>query len=341
MTIEKKLLGVSPSGFKVDDVFSATAYTGNGGTQSIDNGLDLSSDGGLIWLVSRTPATPSQIVDTERGVTSVFDPLGQYTTASPTASGVTSFNLDGFSLGPTNSAKTNVSNRTYISWAWKKEPAFFDIQTYSGNSVSGRTISHDLDAPVDMIWVSAKTGLSYPGISVYHKGLTNDTDVLEWNRYAPRANATGWFNGTPPTSSVFTLGNDNRTNGSGKTYIAYLFGSVDGISKCGSYVGNGSNNGTRVIDCGFENGTRMVLFKRIDAGMQNSSYIIFDGARGINAGNDPFKYLDYAGNEVTNKDAIDSHSSGFIVNNVSGTWENETLLNVNNGKYVFYAIANA
>lgn len=38
------------SGGYVDDVFSAYTYTGNGSTQTINNGIDLAGKGGLVGL---------------------------------------------------------------------------------------------------------------------------------------------------------------------------------------------------------------------------------------------------------------------------------------------------
>ena len=33
----------------IEDVFSAYTYTGNGATQTITNGINLSAKGGLVW----------------------------------------------------------------------------------------------------------------------------------------------------------------------------------------------------------------------------------------------------------------------------------------------------
>ena len=37
----------------VDDVFSTFLYEGTGSTQSINNGIDISGEGGLVWLKRR------------------------------------------------------------------------------------------------------------------------------------------------------------------------------------------------------------------------------------------------------------------------------------------------
>ena len=52
--------------------------------------------------------------------------------------------------------------------------------------------------------------------------------------------------GTNPTTSVFYVNVDNRTNASGNNYIAYVFAEKKGFSKFGSYTGNGNADGTFV-----------------------------------------------------------------------------------------------
>ena len=52
----------------VDDVFSTFLYDGTGSTITVNNGLDLSGEGGLVWLKRRTTSIGNNIlVDTERG----------------------------------------------------------------------------------------------------------------------------------------------------------------------------------------------------------------------------------------------------------------------------------
>ena len=50
MTMAKKILGAASleeeSKLYVDDVFSTYLYTGNGSTQTINNGIDLAGEGG-------------------------------------------------------------------------------------------------------------------------------------------------------------------------------------------------------------------------------------------------------------------------------------------------------
>ena len=61
---------------------------------------------------------------------------------------------------------------------------------------------------------------------------------------------------------------------------------------------------------------------------------MWDSARGIVSGNDPYMQLNSASAEVTNTDYIDPLSSGFTITSNAGS-----DLNHNGGSYVFLAIA--
>ena len=136
------------------------------------------------------------------------------------------------------------------------------------------------------------------------------------------------MNSTAPTADVVTLSSSPDVNVSGGTYIAYLFSTLAGISRVGSYTGNGSS---QTIDCGFTTGARFILIKRTDS---TGDWYVWDSARGIVAGNDPHLSLNTTAAEVTTDDSVDAESSGFIVNQDAGT-----NVNVNTASYIFLAIA--
>jgi len=115
---------------------------------------------------------------------------------------------------------------------------------------------------------------------------------------------------------------------SGNTFIAYLFASVDGISKVGSYTGTGNDLN---VDCGFSAGARFILIKRTDS---SGDWYVWDSLRGIVAGNDPYLLLNTTAAQVTNTDYIDPLASGFTV-----TSSAPAALNASGGTYIFYAIA--
>jgi hypothetical protein len=127
---------------------------------------------------------------------------------------------------------------------------------------------------------------------------------------------------------VFTIGTAFATNNSGDTYVAYLFATCAGVSKVGSYTGNGSS---QTIACGFTAGSRFVLIKRTDS---TGDWYVWDSARGIVAGNDPHLSLNDAAAEVTTDDSVDTDNSGFIVNQDAAT-----NVNVTSATYIFLAIA--
>ena len=57
-------------------------------------------------------------------------------------------------------------------------------------------------------------------------------------------------------------GDSDGLNDSGETYIAYLFSSVEGFSKVGTYEGIGGTNGP-FVDCGFK--PSLVIIKNVDS----------------------------------------------------------------------------
>ena len=125
------------------------------------------------------------------------------------------------------------------------------------------------------------------------------------------------------------MGTDNATNGNTYNYIAYLFASLDGISKVGSYSGTGNNLS---VNCGFAAGARFVLIKRTDS---SGDWWLFDTTRGIvSSGNDPALRLNLTNAEVTSTDYLEPNSNGFTVTSTAGAG-----LNANGGTYLYLAIA--
>jgi hypothetical protein len=114
----------------------------------------------------------------------------------------------------------------------------------------------------------------------------------------------------------------------GELGIAYLFATLAGVSKVGSYTGTGADLN---VDCGFSAGARFILIKRADS---TGDWYVYDSARGIVAGNDPYLLLNSTDAEVTGTDYIDPLSSGFTV-----TSSAPAALNASGGTYIFLAIA--
>lgn len=218
----------------------------------------------------------------------------------------------------------NTTSNNHIIHAFKRAPGFFDVVCYTGTG-SARTVSHNLGVAPELMIVKRRSVAR--GWAVYD-AINTATDYMSLNLSdAPAADSSYW-NNTEPTSSVFTVNNAVAVNSSGDTYIALLFASCPGVSKVGSYTGNGTS---QTINCGFTAGARYVLIKRTDT---FGEWFVFDTARGITASSDPYLLLSSTVNETTNVDTIDPDNSGFVI-----VQDGNTELNVSSATYIYLAIA--
>ena len=214
-----------------------------------------------------------------------------------------------------------------IYWSFKRAPSFFDVVAYTGNGTAGRTVSHNLGVAPELVIVKSRS--SVVNWAVQHKDInTAGGEALVLNGSGSPITSSNIWNATAATESVFSVGTSLWVNGLNETYIAYLFATLPGVSKVGSYTGNGSS---QTIDCGFTSGARFILIKRTDS---TGDWYVWDTERGIVAGNDPHLSLNTTAAEVTSDDSIDPDNSGFIVNQVSAT-----NINVSSAEYIFYAVA--
>ena len=139
------------------------------------------------------------------------------------------------------------------------------------------------------------------------------------------------FYNVAPTSTVFTLDGWDRVNHNGSSYIAFLFASVAGISKCGYYTGSSSE---LTITTGFS--PRFVIIKnRTNTGNNwTTGWFTFDTTRGWAAGNNDKRMRLNDGAAQTTEDWTNPISTGFTINANSGN-----QLNNNGEGYVYYAHA--
>ena len=217
-------------------------------------------------------------------------------------------------------------NSTWLSWMWKRAPSFCDVVAYKGTG-SARTVSHNLGVAPEMMWIK-KRSAAFEWIVYSPAG----DGYLRLNTNEVYATSNVLWNATSPTATDFTLGGYTHVNNSGEDYIAYLFASLDGVSKVGSYTGNAAH---QLIDCGFSTGARFILIRRTDAA---SDWYLFDSERGITTNPDPYLLINTTAAEATNiNNPVQTHASGFYV---LGTFSGNTHpLNTTGGSYIFYAIA--
>jgi hypothetical protein len=222
-----------------------------------------------------------------------------------------------------------VTNSDYMSWMFKRAKGFFDVVAYTGGTAPFE-VNHSLGVPPEMIWI--KNRITVDTWAVYHGDATK---YLVLNSNAASANSLTYLGGSmwsypavEPTSTAFTLGGSGLVNNNSTTpYIAYLFASLEGVSKVGNYTGNGTS---QTIDCGFAGGARFVLIKRTD---NSGNWKIMDTSRGIETGDDKVLELDNTSSEST-FDLIDPAPSGFIVKGNTTQGQNQST-----ATYIFLAIA--
>ena len=299
--------------------FNAVTYTGNGATGQTISGAGFQPD--LVWVKSRSAATDNGLQDAVRGVTK--DLNSNNTDAEETrASSITAFTSDGFTLGG-NDGVYNTSAATYVAWQWKESvSAGFDIVTYTGTGAN-RTVAHSLGVAPSMLILKQRNAVDF--WVAWHSALAN-TEYLLLNSTNAKATAATYWNSTSPTSSVFSLGTDSRPNGSGTTYVAYLFAEVAGFSKFGSYTGNGSADGPFVY-LGFR--PRWVLVKRADS---TGDWNLHDTSR------DTYNVADKslfpnASNAETTPYYMDILSNGFKIK------DSGSSMNTSSGTYIYAAFA--
>jgi hypothetical protein len=274
---------VSTAANYIEDVFRTYLYTGNSSTQTITNGINLSTNGGLVWVKQRSGvSTNHALYDTARGAT--FD-LASNTSAAQTtqSTGLTSFGSTGFSIGAL--AKINTSAATYTSWTFRKQAKFFDVVTYTGNGASLRAISHSLGSVPGCIMIKGTSTVT--NWRVYHRSLGVSQQVV-LNATDAAASSGSLFGNpaTAPTDTNFYVGNDSESNANGATYVAYLFAhnaggfgltGNDNVISCGSFTTDVSGNAT--VNLGYE--PQWLLIKRSDS---TGNWYLEDTMRGWSLG---------------------------------------------------------
>ena len=250
----------------IEEVFSTYLYTGNGSTQTITNGIDLSTKGGLVWTKSRSVGGSNGLYDTARGIYKYITSNATGSQQDFNPSGLTAFGSTGFSVNDDSfgSYAINGTGITYVSWTFRKQPKFFDVVTYTGNATA-RTIAHSLGSVPGCIIVKSTTSVS--NWYVYHRSLATN-QALKLNSTAAIETATTLWNNTAATSTEFSVGTAGDTNGNGQTFVAYLFAhdaggfgltGTDNVISCGSFTTDGSGNAT--VSLGYE--PQVLISKRI------------------------------------------------------------------------------
>lgn len=315
--------GGSSTSLYVEDVFSTKLYTGNGTSQTITNGIDLATNGGMVWTKSRSATSNNVVFDTVRGVNAIFtdNTTGQITYDSD--QGLDGYTSTGYSVGYLSSI--NGVGRTFVSWTFRKAPKFFDFQTKSHTTGSPSYIDLSGLSNVGMVLVKQTDASS--NWYTWHRSLAsgnnlalNTTSVeTTTNAYLSVSGTTLTISGSAPTGNYIIYALAHNAGGFGAS-------GTDSVVACGSYAGAYPTS----VSLGWE--PQFVIIK-------NTSYaadwVMFDNVRGVStAGNDPAlnPNLPYA--ETTTNNYISFTSTGFTT-----TSEGYTVVGGNtNWNYIYLAI---
>jgi len=310
---------------KPTDYFNTVTYAGNGSTQSI-TGVGFQPD--WTWIKNRDRTDYHILVDAVRGAPKeIYSNLNNAEYSN--SNGLTAFGSDGFSVGSANDVNYNGSN--LVAWNWLaggsgsantdgginstvsvNNTAGFSIVKYGTGTGSATTVGHGMNTAPNFIIIKPLGTIQTGNWMVGGDNIDNTwNNIIELNTNLAKANDTA-FNDTAPTSSVFSVGNNN-TNRSGENYIAYCFAEKKGYSKFGSYTGNANADGTFVYT-GFR--PAFILVK--DSTGSGNNWFIWDNKRdGYNVVN---RYLRPNLSDAEGYyEAIDILSNGFKNRNTSGS----------------------
>jgi len=269
---------------------TASVWTGGSSTLAItnDGNSDLQPD--WVWIKCTNASQPHALVDSSRGTSKYLESASDAGEVTDTGR-LQSFDTDGFTLAG-NSGPVNTAGGTYVGWQWKANggttssntdgtitstvqantDAGFSIVQYTGTGTAA-TIGHGLGVAPAMYIVKNRDQVG-TNWTVFHKDLTSNAYSLYLNDNSAQSNAVGYWNGTSPTSTVFSIKNTSGdVNTNTEDYVVYCFANKQGYSKFGSYVGNGNVNGTFVYT-GFK--PAWVMTKEVNAA---GSWVIYDNKR--------------------------------------------------------------
>jgi hypothetical protein len=184
-------------------------------------------------------------------------------------------------------------------------------------------VGHGLGVAPAFYITKRRDSAAFGNWTVYHSSV--GTQALELNATgAAFSDSTRWPSAA--TSTVFNIGSNGNVNTGSGTYVAYCFAPVSGYSSFGSYVGNGSSDGTFVYT---EFRPRWILIK---ASSFTQGWALFDTARSTyNASSMVFLQPNTSNSESTTD--IDILSNGFKAR------ANDGNINGSGQTYIYAAFA--
>jgi len=330
--------------------FDTILYTGDEATSRKISGLEFQPD--LVWIKPRSTTSNHCLLDSVRGVHNRILPNSSGANVNNTST-ITAFNIDGFQIG--NSSLLNTNSATHVAWCWKaggnsntfnidgvgyataaaagldegtanptgasvNTEAGFSIVQFEAQSSGDITLSHGLGKkPEFWMWKAVDNNINW--YNYHHKLGYNAWLNNSANNAAVTGNDAAWK--AEPTSTVFTHGSGLVNQ---NTIIMYMWTSIPGYSKIGSYVGNGASDGT-YVDLGFRPAWLMV--KKTSGA---NSWVLYDVKRSPSNVVDNYLIIEGAQAESTNAAVnVDLMSNGFKFQSGYDI--------VNAGNYIYMAFA--
>ena len=219
----------------------------------------------------------------------------------------------------------NIGAGPVVYWNFRRAPGFFDEVCYTGTGTAGQTFNHNLAVVPELMIIKDRSTASF--WTVYASSIGNTKFLFLNDTMAAATNSIIW-NNTSPTSSVFSVGTGSGVNSSAHPYVAYLFATCAGVSKVGSYTGNGT---TQTINCGFAGGARFVFIKRTDS---TGDWYVYDTARGMTTLTDPYLLLNSTAAESATLGSVTTVTTGFALNEAILTG-----INTSAATYIYLSIA--
>ena len=335
-------------GSSPEDYFGVDTYAGTSATHERSE-LNFQPD--FVWTKHRNGGSDHQLVDAVRGNTKALR-ANTADTEDTFTNGILSFDSDGVTLG--SNSRYNATSSTYVSWNWNaggtttsgtatgnggsraysyraSQDAGVSIVTWTGDGTDAGQVPHGLTDSVDAALVRARNnGVDWH--CFFKSGLlSGEGYFLSLNKTDGEGTTSYGRADLNDSSTELTLhaGSNGlrNVNNSGTTYVAYVFKSVEGFSKIGSYSGNNSTDGP-FIYLGFRPALFMVKCKnttgswycydttRLNYNVMGSQGqpIAWNSNVGEDSGADASWYVDALSNgiKIRNNSNFDNGTNSFI-----------------------------
>lgn len=291
-----------------DDIFSAYVYKGNGTSLSIDNGINLSTYGGLVWIKMRDSAYQHFLCDTR-------DPSVGLSTNNNSAqvsyqTALTSFMSSGFNLA--SSVLVNAA-ASYIAWTFRNANSFF--KQLEITHMSGTNTSINLDALGVVGMVAVKSTNIVGDWVVWHRGATAGNN-LRLNSNSSESPTNAWLSVVGTTATL-------SSSAPSATYVIYGW-AHDTTSQGNIQCGVVSHAGTTSVSLGWP--AQYVLLKSKNT---TGDWFLIDASRNMS---DASYGGHMRGNEVG---AEETSGNTLCVQTTAGFNINSGALS---GDYIYIAI---